>query len=313
MTDKIVVGIDIGKDQLDVAILPGNERLALAHDESGRAQLVERLVALSPELTVMEATGGLETALAAALAAAGLPVAVLNPRRVRQFARADGQLAKSDRIDAVVLALYAQKMRPPVRALPDERTRDLQGLLVRRRQLVGMRVEEQARLTFARSNQLKSIKQHVAWLNKRIDDIDGQLSAALRDSPVWQAQEKLLSSTPGIGKVTVQTLLALLPELGRLDRREIAALVGLAPFVCDSGQFRGKRRICGGRANVRSVLYMATLAAIRANPPIAALHARLRAAGKAPKVAIVACMRKLLTVLNALMRTNKPWLAPKTA
>jgi len=312
IAEKVCVGIDISKDKLDVAVLPGNERLCLAHTEQGCAELLVRLQALAPALIVMEATAGLETALAAALAAASLPVAVVNPRWVREFARAHGQLAKSDCIDARVLALYAQVMSPPVRALPDEQTRDLQATLTRRRQLVDMRAQEKARITFARPNQLKSINQHIAWLDKRIDEIDGKLTAALQASPVWQAHEKLLRSIPGIGKVTVFTLTALLPELGRLNRKQIAALVGLAPFACDSGRYRGKRRIFGGRADVRAVLYMATLTAVRANPAIRAFYKHLKAPGKPTKVALVACTRKLLMVLNAVARAGKPWQASLT-
>jgi transposase len=244
------------------------------------------------------------------LAAEGLALAVVNPRHVRDFARAFGILAKTDRIDALVLAAFAQKVHPPVRPLPDEARRELIDLVDRRRQLVTMRAEEKTRLSQATASARQDIKEHIEWLDERLRRLDIDLTAKLRSSSLWKAKEEILISVPGVGRVTVATLLARLPELGTLNRRAIAALTGVAPFARDSGQHRGRRMIWGGRADVRSVLYMAAVTAARINPVIRSFYLRLKQAGKPAKVALTACMRKLLTILNTMLRNNQPWQAP---
>lgn len=304
-TQGMVAGIDVSKDWLDVAL--GAESLRVANEAAGVGSLVERLQAMSVELVVMEATGGYETQAASAIAGAGLRLAVVNPRQVRDFAKATGQLAKSDRIDAHVIAAFGQAIEPQIVHLPDEQTRELQGLLVRRSQLLGMRVQESNRLTLMQGAMRKQIKSHIAWLDRAIDEVNADLTARLRQSPAWREKDELLRSLKGIGPITSGTLMASLPELGQLDRRSIAALVGVAPFNRDSGSFRGRRAIWGGRAHVRHVLYMAAIAAVRSNPVIKPFYARLIARGKPHKVAMVACMRKMLTILNAMMRSNTPW------
>ena len=301
------VGIDVSKARLDVGVLPEEAFWTSTNDDVGRAELVARLRELAPALIVLEATGGYEALIAAQLAAVGLPVAVMNPRPVRDFAKACGRLAKTDRIDAQVLARYAQVMRPEVRPLKDEQSRELEALFLRRRQIVEMLTMEKNRLGMAAVRVRKGLKTHIAWLEKRVEDIDGELKALIQRSPVWRAKDAVLRSAKGIGPVASVAKLAQLPELGRLDRKKISALVGIAPLNNDSGTFKGRRSIWGGRSTVRPPLYMATLAAIRCNPVIKAFHARLRAAGKKPKVAIVACMRKLLTILNAMIKTMTPW------
>lgn len=271
-------------------------------------ELVERLGVQSPTLIVLEATGGFEVTVAAALAAARLPLAVVNPRQIRDFARAVGRLAKTDALDAAVIALFAERIRPQARPLPDDAGRALAELLARRRQLLAMLTAEGNRQRQARDARLRRrIDDHCAWLRKELAALDGDTDQAVRNSPIWRENEDLLKSVPGIGPITARTLLAGLPELGRLSRREIAALVGVAPLNRDSGTLRGRRTIWGGRQTVRCALYMATLAATRFNPPIRAFWHRLRNAGKPGKVALVACMRKLLTILNALLRDRKPW------
>jgi transposase len=292
---------------LDVGFHPVCPAQQHANDESGIAACIAALAALAPRLIVVEATGGFETRFAVEARAAGLSVAVVNPRQVRDFAKATGVLAKTDRLDAAVLARFAAVIRPEVREAPDEETHELAERVARRRQLVAMRAQEKTRLATAGAAQRNSIKEHIDWLNQRIDLLDVGLTAALRTSSSWKVKDDLLKSAPGVGRVTVLTLVSLLPELGRLGRREIAALVGLAPFNRDSGTMRGKRRIWGGRAEVRSVLYMATLAAIRGKNAIATFHQRLVAKGKPAKVALVAAMRKLLTILNAMLKNNTPW------
>jgi transposase len=301
------VGIDVAKAHLDVAVLPSQRTWRLPREEEPIAELVQELAALAPVLVVLEATGGLEAPVAAALAAAGLPVVVVNPRQARDFARATGQIAKSDAIDARVLARLGEALRPAVRALKEAETQALSALLARRRQLVEMLTMEKNRLHTARERVRRDIAAHIAWLEKRLKDVDGDLKAAIAGNEAFRLKDALIRSVPGAGKVLSVTLMAGLPELGCLNRREIAALAGVAPFNCDSGSFKGSRRIWGGRAAVRTVLYMATLAAIRCNPVIRAFHRRLVAAGKRPKVAITACMRKLLTILNAVLRSNTPW------
>lgn len=307
------VGIDVAKNTLDIRLEPAGESLHVAYDDAGIAEIRRRLIALAPTLIVMEATGGLESRLACELAACGLPVAVINPRQARDFAKATGQLAKTDRVDAAVLCAFARAIRPAVRALKDADTRDLDDLVTRRRQLIAMRVQETLRLGSAESKALqKNLKKHITWLDKQIADLDGDLTKRLRASDVWRAKDDLLQSIPGVGKVTTVTLLAKCPELGQLNRREIAKLSGVAPLANDSGKHRGKRFVWGGRADVRAVLYMAAVSAIRCNPAIKAFADRLKQAGKPAKVVIVACMRKLLTIMNAMVKNNAPWTA-KTA
>lgn len=306
-TTGTFVGVDVAKGHLDVAVLPSERAWRLARDEESIAQLVAELRGLAPALVVLEATGGLEAPVVAALATAGLPIVVVNPRQARDFAKATGRLAKTDAIDARVLAYLGERLKPAVRPLKDQETRELEALLVRRRQLVEMLTMEKNRVQAAPKRVRRDIAEHIAWLERRLKDVDGDLKAAIAQSEVFRLKDELIRSVPGAGKVLSVTLLAGLPELGHLNRREIAALVGVAPLNCDSGTLKGSRHVWGGRAAVRTVLYMAALAAIRCNPVIRAFHARLRAAGKKPKVAIVACMRKLLTILNAVIRSHTPW------
>lgn len=303
----IVVGIDVSKAQLDTAFGAEAEVVGLANDAAGTSQLLERLKALRPSLVVMEASGGYETAAATAIAAAGWRLAVVNPRQVRDFARATGRLAKTDRIDARILSTFGRAIEPQVTSLPAEDARALQALLLRRQQLIAMRAQEHQRLEHAQSVMRKNIKKHIDWLDQEIDKLDVDLTAGLRKSPAWRAKDELLRSLKGIGRITSGTLLVALPELGRLDRRAIAALVGLAPFNRDSGTMRGRRSIYGGRARIRTLLYMAATTAIRCNPVIRAFYERLKSRGKPHKVALVACMRKMLTILNAMIRESTPW------
>lgn len=316
MSEKLLesfVGIDISKNALDVRIEPLGESVHVAYDEAGVAEIVRRLAEVAPTLIVMEATGGLEIRLASELAARGLPVAVINPRQARDFAKATGQLAKTDQVDAVVLAAFARAIRPAIRPLKDADTRALDDLVTRRRQLVAMRVQETLRLGSAASKPLqKNLKAHIVWLDKQIAKLDDDLTKRLRSSDVWRVKDDLLRGIPGVGAVTSLTMLAKCPELGVLNRREIAKLTGVAPLANDSGKHRGKRFIWGGRADVRAVLYMAAVSAIRCNPVIQAFADRLKQAGKPPKVVIVACMRKLLTIMNAMIKNNLPW-SPKIA
>lgn len=311
-SEACCVGIDVSKAELEIGVLPLEQFWTVANDEAGRQALVERLRELNPTPIVLEATGGYEAAVAIHLAAAGLPVVVMNPRQVRDVAKATGRLAKTDRIDARMLALFGQTMRPPVRALKDAQHRELDALFVRRRQIVDMLTMEKNRLAQAGKRVRQGIKAHIAWLERRLDDVDTELKTFIRSTPVWREKDEILQSTPGIGPVAAVALLAQLPELGTLDRRKISGLVGIAPLNNDRGKHKGQRRIWGARATVRAPRYMATLAAIRCNPVIKAFYARLIAAGKKPKVAIVACMRKLLTILNAMLKTMTPW-CDKTA
>jgi transposase len=307
------IGIDVAKAQLDIAVRPSGEQWIAAHDAAGIAELVTRLQALAPTLVVLEATGGRELPLAAALATAGLAVAVVNPRQVRDFARAVGQLAKTDALDAQLLARFAEVVQPASRPLPDAQAQELSALLARRRQLIGMRTAERQRLETALPAVRRHIARHLAFLEQELADLDRHLHDAVRTSPLWREQENLLRSVPGIGPTTALTLLAEVPELGHLDRKAIAALVGVAPLNCESGTLRGRRIIWGGRARVRAVLYMATLVATRHNPPIRAFYARLCAAGKPKKVALTACMHKLLLIANAILRQRTSWCAPAGA
>jgi len=307
MAPTIFVGIDVSKDTLDIAVRPSALRWQLANDDAGIRDLVSRLAELSATLVVLEATGGYEHPAAAALAGAGAGVVIANPRQIRDFARATGQLAKTDAIDAGILALFAERVRPEPRALPDEARQMLEALVTRRRQVTEMLVAEKNRLGHARRPVRRGITAHIRWLERQLSDVDRDLDEAIRQSPLWRSQDDLLQSVPGGGPITSRTLLAQLPELGLLDRKEIAALVGVAPLARDSGTLRGRRTIWGGRATVRAVLYMATVAAARCNPLIRIFYQRLRAAGKPAKVALIACMRKLLTILNAMARTHTPW------
>lgn len=308
---RMIVGIDVAKEELVVATGSRGEVVTQRNDEAGVRALAQQLRALAPELVVLEATGGYELLSVAALAAAQLPLVVVNPRQVRDFAKATGQLAKTDRIDARVLALFGERVRPTVRALPDEQTRALEAVLTRRRQLLEMRTAESNRLAqlFGHGQRpvKQSLKKHIAYLNRELAMTDTELGRMIRESPVWRERDDLLQSVPGIGPVVARTLLAELPELGQLSRRAIAKLVGVAPLSRDSGTWRGRRVIHGGRAPVRAVVYMAALVGTRCNPVLKAFYHRLQAAGKPKKVALVACMRKLLTILNQMVRTGQRW------
>ncbi|MDZ4674770.1 MAG: IS110 family transposase, partial [Gemmatimonadota bacterium] len=301
------VGSDVSKATLDVAVLPDGESWTVTNDDAGLAELLPQVIALAPTLIVLEATGGFEAAAVAALARHGLPVVVVNPRQVRDFAKSMGRLAKTDAIDAHTLALFGERVRPPLRPLPDEAAQQRDAFLTRRRQLIEMLTAENNRLGFARGPVRRDITQHIRWLEKRLADVDAELQAAIEASPLYQAQNALLQSVPGVGRVTALTLLGKLPELGRLSRREIAALVGVAPLNRDSGKMRGKRFVWGGRAPVRAALYMAALVGVKHNPVLRTFYTRLRTADKVFKIAITACMRKLLTILNAMVRHNQEW------
>ena len=305
----VTVGIDVAKARLDIALRPAGEHWQVTNDEAGVADLIARLRPLAPEVVVLEASGGWELPAAAALAEAGLPVAVVNPRQVRDFARGIGQLAKTDALDAAVLARFAEVVRPQPRPLPDADAQALTALLARRRQVLAMLVAERQRLGTARPPVRARVEAHVAWLAQELADLDGELGRALRASPIWRETEELLRSVPGVGPVVALTLVAEVPELGRLGRKQLGALVGVAPLACDSGTLRGKRIVWGGRGRVRAALYMAALVAIRHNPVIRAFYERLVAAGKPKMVALVACMHKLLTILNAIARSRTPWAA----
>jgi len=298
-------GIDVSKSQLDVAQLPERRSWSVSNDIEGIRDLVRELAALAPALVVLEATGGYESPVFAALITAKLPAVVVNPRQVRDFARAKNRLAKTDKIDALVLAAFAEAVRPEVRPVPDAALQELSGLLRRRRQLVEMLTAERNRSLMATPTVGKNIRAHVRWLERWLQDIETDLGQAIRSTPAWQERDKLVQSEKGVGPVLSMTLLADLPELGRLNRKEISALVGVAPFNQDSGRFRGKRKVWGGRRNVRAVLYMAALAASRHNPEIKPFYQRLLAAGKPKKVALTACMRKLLIRLNAIVREGQ--------
>jgi transposase len=316
MTDPaIYIGIDVAKSSFDVAQRPEGTIFHVGNDAAGIADLVERLVTLQPALVVLEATGGLEASLVAALVAAGLPTVVVNPRQVREFARATGRLAKTDAIDAGVLAQFGEAVRPEPRPLPDEAGRELHALVMRRRQLIEMLTAEKNRLRTATKKVRRAIEQHIRWLEAAVADLDHQLDDFIRQSPVWRERDELYRSTPGVGPILSAVLLADLPELGQLNRKAIAALVGVAPLNRDSGQFRGRRKVWGGRAQVRSALYMAALVSTRHNPAIRDFYQRLISTGKPKKVALTACMRKLLTTLNAMARTSTRWqiMAPALA
>lgn len=307
MSHPVYVGLDVSKQHLDLACVPARPPQRIPHTDEGITGLVAQLRELTPALIVLEATGGYETAVATALALAGLPVALVNPRQVRDFARALGRLAKTDSIDAAVLALFAERVRPAPRPLPDDAHQALAALVTRRRQLVEMLTTERLRLPLAKGPIRHDLHAHIHWLEQRVKETDKDLRATLKTSPLWQATTRLLQSVPGIGPTTAAILIAELPELGHLSRQQLGALVGVAPLNHDSGQYRGLRRIWGGRAQVRRALYMAALVATRYNPVIRAFYRHLLAAGKPKLVALVACMRKLLTILNAMIKAQQAW------
>lgn len=307
MSTPVFVGLDVAKAHLDLAVHPTGERWQVPATTESVADLVARLHALAPALIVLEASGGYEHAVLSALAVAGLPVVAVNPRQVRDFAKALGILAKTDQLDAAVLAQFADRVRPPVRPVPDEATAELAALLTRRRQLLEMLTAERHRLAQARPAVRRNLQQHIRWLAQRVRDLDDDLTTRIRQTPVWRHKDDLLRSVPGVGPIVARTLLATLPELGTVPHRALAALVGVAPFNRDSGRWRGRRTIWGGRAAVRATLYMAALVAARHNPLLRAFYRRLLAAGKAKKLALTACMHKLLTILNAMIRTGQPW------
>ncbi len=301
------VGIDISKTQLDVFVLSIGHRWKVANDETGRAELANRLAQLLQPLIVLEATGGFEIPVVSELLAKQLLPVVINPRQVRDFAKATGRLAKTDRLDAEVIALFAEAIRPTPRPLKDDHAQQLDALVTRRRQLVKILTAEYNHLAIASKAVQRDIKLHINWLKKRLDCINGQFKQLIQARPVWRKKDELLQSAPGVGPVTSLSLIAELPELGTLNRRQIAALVGVAPFNRDSGVFKGKRTIWGGRAGVRAILYMAALTAMRCNPVIKIFYQRLVKTGKPHKVALTACMRKLITILNTMVKNNTPW------
>ncbi len=309
-SSAVFVGIDVAKAHLDVALRPAGTHRRVPNTETGIAELQETLAAVQPDLVVLEATGGYETVVATTLASTGLPVAVVNPRQVRQFARAVGQLAKTDVLDAHLLARFAEVVRPSPRPRRDEAAQALAALVARRRQVVEMLVAEQQRLATQPAALRDRVQEHIDWLREERERLDSELGTQLRQSPAWRATEDLLRSVPGVGPVVAATLVAELPELGQLNRKQIAALVGVAPLACESGTLRGRRIVWGGRAQVRAVLYMSTVAALRWNPVIRGFYDRLRGAGKPAKVALTACMRKLLTILNAMVRQQTRWQPP---
>jgi len=308
MTEEAVyVGVDVAKSTLDVAVTDSGETWQFVNDDEGISQAVHYIASVKPAGIILEATGNLEMPLAAALQASRLPVAVINPRQVRDFARATGVLAKTDRIDARILALFGMQIKPEVRLLPDQKAREMSSLLARRRQLIEMLTAENNRLLQANISIRPGIEIHIKWLKEAISAINDDLDQQIQSSSSWLEKDNLLKSVPGVGKVVSTTLLIELPELGTLNRRKIAALVGVAPLNRDSGTLRGKRTVWGGRAKLRAVLYMAALVGVRRNPVMATFYERLLKAGKVKKVALVACMRKLLTILNAMMRTMTVW------
>lgn len=307
MENKIVIGIDVAKEKLDCFVLPQREEFSFSNEVSAFTGLLERFKVLKPDLIVLEASGGCETAVVVSLAAEGLPVVVLNPRQVRDFAKAQGVLAKTDRIDAEIIAEFGVKLNPIFRPLPPEKYSALSQLLIRRRQIVDMLAAEKNRFTSAIGAIRVAIEKHIRWLEKNLEGIDNELQQEIKQSPIWREKEEILYSCKGIGPVAVSTLVGLLPELGRLNRKKISALVGLAPFNCDSGKKKGRRSIFGGRAEVRRVLYMNTLVAIRCNPVIRSFYKHLEQKGKPYKVNMTACMHKLLMILNAMIRDKTYW------
>jgi len=304
---RIIIGIDISKNQLDLAILPTKQSLSFANSQTGCHELAIALKPLQPDLIVLEATGGFENMVTGILVSAGFKVAMVNPRQVRDFAKATGRLAKTDKIDAAVIALFGEVIKPEPRAIKDEEAQKLTALVTRRRQLVDMLTSEKNRLSNSHQSVHQDLRETIVWLENRLHDIDKDIALSVKTNTIWQKKAAILTSCKGIGKITAITMLSLLPELGTLNRRKISALVGVSPFNRDSGKVRGKRYIIGGRAAVRSVLYMAALSASRWNPVISAFYDRLKASGKATKVALTACMRRLLTILNAMIKAEQKW------
>jgi len=304
---SLFIGIDVSKLQLDVATRPEAIRLSVTNDEAGVCDLTKRLNSLCPDLIVLESTGGFETLAVSRFVTAGLPTVVVNPRQIRDFARATGQLAKTDALDAEIIARFAESVRPEIRPLKDKSLRELEALVLRRSQLTGMLTAERNRRTGASTAVRRSLDAHIASLKRCLRNVDQAVAKAIRNTPLWRTQDELLQSAPGAGPVLSMTLVVGLPELGRLNRKQIAALVGVAPLNRDSGAFRGARCVWGGRSHIRSALYMATLAGIRFNPVLKAFYQRLRTRGKKPKVPLTACMRKFLTILNAMIRTGARW------
>lgn len=305
--NEVYAGIDVGKERLDISIRPLGIGFSVSVDEAGLAELIARLKEVQPKLVAMEATGGYEQAVVEALATEQMPVVVVSPRQVRRFAQAVGKPAKTDKLDAGVIAHFAQAVEPEIRPLSDERTMELRALIHRRSQLAQMLMAERVRLSISKGLVAADIRANAEWLRERIKLFDKDISGMLRGHEIWHEKDILLRTVPGVGNVLSATLLARVPELGQLSRREIAALVGVAPFSRDSGKHKGQRRIWGGRGDVRRVLYMATVAAMTHNSVIKAFYTNLIARGKKQKVAITACMRKLLTILNVIMRTGEPW------
>ncbi len=301
------VGIDVSKAWLDIAVYNTDEVVRVSNEEKGIASLVKRLKKLKPALIVVEPTGGFEMLMVAELSHAFLPVVVVNAKRVRDFARATGQIAKTDKLDAKVLAHFAAAIRPALRNLKNEEEEQLTALLTRRKQILDMLTVEKNRLVTVRAKMRKDLEVHIQWLSNNLKELDKEIEDFVKGSPAWKEKDDLLQSVPGVGRVTSATLLGMLPELGKLNRQQIAALVGVAPVNKDSGRKQGRRRVYGGRADVRSVLYMAALAAKKYNPVIRTFYERLLKQGKEKKVALTACMRKLLVILNAMLRSNQPW------
>ena len=308
-TAHTYVGIDVAKTHLDVSVHPTGERWETGYTDATVAELVTRLQAQAPQVIVIEASGGYESLVATALAVAGLPVAVVNPRQVRDFAKAIGRLAKNDRLDSAVLALFGERVQPEIRPLPDAAAQELVAVVTRRRQLAEMLTAERHRLVFATGTVRQSLQRHIRWLERQLKASDDDILRTLQSSPVWRVQDTLLRTVPGIAHRVSPALLAHLPELGRLRRREIAALAGVAPFDDDSGKHHGRRHIRGGRVAARAALYMATLVGTRHNPVIRSYYQHLLAVGKEKKVALVACMRKLLTIINAMLKHQQSWRA----
>ena len=304
---ETIIGIDVSKAYLDLWVRPGGRAWRCDYGKAELSEVVLELSRLKPDGIIVEATGGLEVPLVAELSAADLPVVVVNPRQVREFGRASGRLAKTDRMDAQLLADFGATMRPEARPLPDACLRELRALVTRRRQLIGMQTQERNRRRQAPERVVQQIQEHLVLLGEQVAQLDRDIAALMESNAVWRAQATLLRTIPGVGPILTATLIAHLPELGKASHKEIAALVGVAPYNRDSGTMRGKRTVWGGRRQLRSVLYMATLVAAQYNPTIRAFDQRLRAAGKAPKVALTACMRKLLTICNAMIKTATPW------
>ncbi len=305
---QVFAGVDVSKESLDIALRPDGKSMSVDNNDDGIKKLCKRFKKVSPELIVLEATGGLEVLVASILVSKGFSVAVVNPRQIRDFAKATGRLAKTDALDAESIARFAEAIKPETRPLKDENEQELSELIARRTQVIQMLVAEKNRFGRTGRKRIRNeLKEHIVWLERRLKKIDKDIESAIKESPVWMVKDDLLRSVPGVGKVLSMSLLAKMPELGRLDRKQVAALVGVAPLNRDSGKFRGSRRIWGGRADVRTALYMATLSTIRCNPVIKAFYNQLRERGKKPKVALTACMRKLIVMLNAMLKNNEPW------